>query len=193
MRAPEFIPEVQRVLEERGEPAYRLGQAYAALTGSLVRDWEEATSLPKGLARGAQRGCPGRGTRPAPHLAGDGRDEEVPLLHPRRPRHRDGHDPREGTPHRLHLDPGRLPDGLQVLRDRVARHQAQPEGARDRRAGLRRSPRHCPGADLERRRDGDGRADAQLRRDAARPQGPERPRRVRAGGEAHRGLDERAR
>ena len=32
-----------------GEPAYRLGQAYSALTGSLVRDWEEATSLPQSL------------------------------------------------------------------------------------------------------------------------------------------------
>ena len=49
MRARQFIPEVQKVLEARGEPAYRLGQAYAALTGSLVRDWEEATSLPRGL------------------------------------------------------------------------------------------------------------------------------------------------
>src|SRR3712207_6311317 len=49
MRAPQFIPEVRKVLDERGEPAYRLGQAYSALTGSLVRDWEEATSLPRGL------------------------------------------------------------------------------------------------------------------------------------------------
>ena len=52
MRAAEFLPEVQKTLEEGGEPGYRLGQAYAALTVSLVRDWEEATSLPKGL-RGA--------------------------------------------------------------------------------------------------------------------------------------------
>ena len=37
------------MLERSGEPGYRLGQAYAALTGSLVRDWEEATSLPQGL------------------------------------------------------------------------------------------------------------------------------------------------
>ncbi|CAA9424225.1 23S rRNA (adenine(2503)-C(2))-methyltransferase @ tRNA (adenine(37)-C(2))-methyltransferase [uncultured Rubrobacteraceae bacterium] len=52
MDAARFIPEVQSVLERGGEPAYRLRQAYAALTGSLVRDWEEATSLPQGL-RGA--------------------------------------------------------------------------------------------------------------------------------------------
>jgi 23S rRNA (adenine2503-C2)-methyltransferase len=49
MRAAEFLPDIPRVLEERGEPAYRLDQTYAALTGSLIRDWDEATSLPKGL------------------------------------------------------------------------------------------------------------------------------------------------
>ncbi|MBA2712619.1 MAG: hypothetical protein H0U55_03570, partial [Rubrobacteraceae bacterium] len=37
------------MLERDGEPAYRLGQIYEALTGSLVRDWEEATSLPQNL------------------------------------------------------------------------------------------------------------------------------------------------
>ena len=52
MRAETFIPEVKELLEEWGEPAYRLDQAYLALTRSLVRDWEEATNLPKGL-RGA--------------------------------------------------------------------------------------------------------------------------------------------
>ena len=40
---------MQNFLAVRGEPAYRLKQAYAALTGSLIRDWEEATPLPKGL------------------------------------------------------------------------------------------------------------------------------------------------
>jgi 23S rRNA (adenine2503-C2)-methyltransferase len=47
--AARFLPELQRVLERDGEPAYRLDQAYTALTGSLVRDWEEATSLPQNL------------------------------------------------------------------------------------------------------------------------------------------------
>ena len=58
MRAPQFIPEVRELLDERGEPAYRLGQAYAALTGSLVRDWEEATSLPKQLRAALNEGAP---------------------------------------------------------------------------------------------------------------------------------------
>ena len=49
MDATEFLPELHRVLEERDEPSYRLDQAYSALTGSLVRDWEEATSLPQSL------------------------------------------------------------------------------------------------------------------------------------------------
>ncbi|MGB3682550.1 MAG: 23S rRNA (adenine(2503)-C(2))-methyltransferase RlmN [Rubrobacteraceae bacterium] len=49
MKALEYLPDVQNFLETRGEPAYRLKQAYAALTGSLIRDWEEATALPKSL------------------------------------------------------------------------------------------------------------------------------------------------
>ena len=58
MRAQELLPEVRTVLEERGEPAYRLGQAYAALTVSLARDWEEATSLPKGLREALNERAP---------------------------------------------------------------------------------------------------------------------------------------
>src|SRR5919202_4496982 len=49
LRAGEFIPDVRKVLENRGEPAYRLEQTYSALCGGLVRDWEEATALPKSL------------------------------------------------------------------------------------------------------------------------------------------------
>jgi 23S rRNA (adenine2503-C2)-methyltransferase len=49
LRAAEFLPEVQQILDGRGEPPYRLKQAYRALAVSLVRDWEEATDLPRGL------------------------------------------------------------------------------------------------------------------------------------------------
>jgi 23S rRNA (adenine2503-C2)-methyltransferase len=49
MRAANFLPDVRRVIEEQGEPAYRLDQAYLALTRSLIRDWEAATNLPKAL------------------------------------------------------------------------------------------------------------------------------------------------
>ncbi|HET7479792.1 MAG TPA: 23S rRNA (adenine(2503)-C(2))-methyltransferase RlmN [Rubrobacteraceae bacterium] len=49
MKAAEFLPEALQVIAERGEPAYRLRQIYGALTRSLVRDWDEATSLPKDL------------------------------------------------------------------------------------------------------------------------------------------------
>lgn len=58
MKALEFLPDVQNFLEASGEPAYRLKQVYAALTGSLVRDWEEATSLPKGLRAGLSEKVP---------------------------------------------------------------------------------------------------------------------------------------
>ncbi len=49
MNAAEFLPDVQAVLEERDEPSYRIRQVYRALAGSLVRDWKEATNLPKEL------------------------------------------------------------------------------------------------------------------------------------------------
>ena len=49
MRAAEFLPDVENALKNRGEPAYRLRQAYGALSRGLIRDWEEATALPKGL------------------------------------------------------------------------------------------------------------------------------------------------
>ena len=47
MNAAEFLPDVWAVLDERNEPPYRIRQIYKA-TGSLVRDWKEATNLPKG-------------------------------------------------------------------------------------------------------------------------------------------------
>src|SRR5215218_1750396 len=49
MNVAEFLPDVRAVLEERNEPSYRIRQVYKALTGSLVRDWREATNLPRGL------------------------------------------------------------------------------------------------------------------------------------------------
>ena len=49
MDVTRFLPEVHKVLDREAEPGYRLGQAYSALTSSLVRDWEEATSLPQSL------------------------------------------------------------------------------------------------------------------------------------------------
>jgi 23S rRNA (adenine2503-C2)-methyltransferase len=49
MNVAEFLPDARAVLEERNEPPYRIRQVYKALTGSLVRDWKEATNLPKEL------------------------------------------------------------------------------------------------------------------------------------------------
>jgi 23S rRNA (adenine2503-C2)-methyltransferase len=49
MNVAEFLPDVRAVLEERNEPSYRIRQIYKALTDSLVRDWREATNLPRGL------------------------------------------------------------------------------------------------------------------------------------------------
>jgi len=58
LRAKKFIPDVEKVLKNRGEPAYRIEQAYSALCNGLARDWEEATALPKGLRSALSEGAP---------------------------------------------------------------------------------------------------------------------------------------
>jgi len=58
LRAKEFIPDVEKVLKNRSEPAYRVEQAYSALCNGLARDWEEATALPKGLRSALSEGAP---------------------------------------------------------------------------------------------------------------------------------------
>lgn len=57
-RAKELLPEVESVLSERGEPSFRLGQAYRALTVGLARDWDEATDLPKALREALNEAAP---------------------------------------------------------------------------------------------------------------------------------------
>jgi 23S rRNA (adenine2503-C2)-methyltransferase len=98
MRATNYLPDVQQVLDERGEPAYRLEQAYLALTRSLVRDWEEATNLPKGLRAALSEGAPAAalelrrvsraadGTRKYLFLTRDGHAIETVMI-PERGRH----------------------------------------------------------------------------------------------------------
>ena len=49
MNGADFLPDARAVLEESTKPPYRIRQVYKALTGSLVRDWKEATNLPKEL------------------------------------------------------------------------------------------------------------------------------------------------
>ena len=49
MRAREFVSDIEKVLRSRGEPAYRLGQAYGAIAGGFLIGFAEATALPKSL------------------------------------------------------------------------------------------------------------------------------------------------
>ena len=98
MRAAKYLPDVRRILEERGEPAYRLEQAYLALTRSLIRDWEEATNLPRGLRAALSEGVPAAslelrrvsratdGTRKYLFLTRDGHAIETVMI-PERGRH----------------------------------------------------------------------------------------------------------
>jgi 23S rRNA (adenine2503-C2)-methyltransferase len=98
MRAAKYLPDIRGILEERGEPAYRLEQAYLALTRSLIRDWEEATNLPRGLRATLSEGAPAAslelrrvsratdGTRKYLFLTRDGHAIETVMI-PERGRH----------------------------------------------------------------------------------------------------------
>jgi 23S rRNA (adenine2503-C2)-methyltransferase len=44
-----YLPAAARLLEERGEPGFRLKQVYDALAVRRVESWDEVTSLPAGL------------------------------------------------------------------------------------------------------------------------------------------------
>jgi 23S rRNA (adenine2503-C2)-methyltransferase len=98
MRAAKYLPDIRGILEERGEPAYRLEQAYLALTRSLIRDWEEATNLARGLRATLSEGAPAAslelrrvsratdGTRKYLFLTRDGHAIETVMI-PERGRH----------------------------------------------------------------------------------------------------------
>src|SRR5215204_6551960 len=117
MNVAEFLPDVLAVLEERNEPSYRIRQVYKALTGSLVRDWREATNLPRGLQAALSEEAPAVTlTLERVSQATDGTRKY--LFHTR-----------EGQAHGMHLHAGRMPDGLHVLCDGAAWDQEEPEGA----------------------------------------------------------------
>ena len=124
------------LVAELGEPRYRAGQITAWLYGRGVRDFGEMTDLSAGLrAQLAERFFIGT-------LAVE--RKEVSRLDGTRKylvRLADGVDGRDGGPsrgrpaHGLLLHPGRLRDGLRVLRDRHGRSRALADRRRDGRPG----------------------------------------------------------
>ena len=121
-------------------------------------------------------------------------DHQDPVRARRRPLGGGGRDAIHGALDAVHLIPGRLPDRLPVLRDGKVPLRAQPEGARDRRAGGRRgaSPGGRGPAAVARRLHGHGRTDGQLRLRGRLGAPPCRPRAAWHQPAPHRGLDERA-
>ena len=92
------------------------------------------------------------------------RDAEVRPRARGRPADRVGVHSRHAVDDLLHLDPGRLRDGVRLLPDRQDGPGPQPHGRRDRRPGARARRRdRTPRLPVQHRADGDGRAAAQLR------------------------------
>ena len=94
----------------------------------------------------------------------DRRHPQVRARAGRRPADRVGLHPRHAGDDVLHLDAGRLRDGVRLLPDRQDGPGPQPDGRRDRRPGPRARRGHRPARPpLQHRADGNGRAAAQLR------------------------------
>ena len=117
-----------------GEPRYRVEQVWQGLYEQLAEP-EDLTSVPLGVRRRLAEELP---HRPQPgDRAGErrGRHRQAAVgARGRRP-HRDGADALPGPRHRLRLEPGRLRDGVRLLRHRAGRLRAPPEHRGDRGAG----------------------------------------------------------
>ena len=126
-------------LEELGCPASGREQLSTHYFSRLVDDPDQMTDLPVGPARRARRGPAAAPDDAAEDPGGrQGRHPQDAVEALRRSAGRVGADalPRPG--HDLRLQPGRLRDGLPVLRHRPGRPAAQHVHRRDRRAGRRR-------------------------------------------------------
>ena len=183
----ETLESLSARLAEAGEPAYRARQVLDWIYKKRAAGWD-ADDQP---AAGAARAAGGRSTistRPPWCLNRQSADVTDKLLLELRDRSlietviirapQEGVGARPLAQDHLHLDPGRLRDGVRVLRLRARRAQAQPLRRGDRapaHPGL--PPRGRPHAARPRRArlvrqhrgHGHGRAAAQLRRPAARP------------------------
>ena len=119
-----------------GHEPYRADQIAGWLYRRGVDDFERDDG-PRGPAARAPRGVLGdpgprdRGPRPVAGRHGQGHPAR-----PRRGRDRIRADSGGGPDDALHLDTGRLFDGVQLLRHRVARVPPQPDDGRDRRPDL---------------------------------------------------------
>ncbi len=174
-----------------GEPRYRLDQVWSGLYEQLAdpaRDHQPAQGAARPTGRRPPAGARGG------HRIGERqrRHREVPVGTRRWQPGRDGADALSRPGDRVRQQPGRLRDGLRVLRHGSGRLPPPSHRRRDRGAGgpmrrvgpRRRAPRE------QHRVHGDGRADGQPRcRLAVRRTVPRRSRTV---GPAHHHLDRRA-
>ena len=147
-------------------------------TASRRRTWSQITTLPAGM----RQDLAGRHAVGLPEidrrLRIDRRHAPLPAPPGRRQDRRNRAHAGRRARHHLHLQPGGLPGGLQVLHDRAARPGAQPDRRRNRRpgaAGGARKPAPAGRRPPQYRHDGPGRAAAepgQRRQGHPHPAGP---------------------
>ena len=158
-------PALEHLFEAAGLPRFRARQVFRSDLPQ-GRDRRRANAQPR--RDGAGRNCQ---AVPHQHAASrtsgsvGRRHPEVPAAPRRRASHRSGVHPRHPEADVLHLQPGRLRDGLRFLPDGEDGVHASPDAGGDRRPGPRARPRDRPSRRaLQHRPHGHGRAAAQLRR-----------------------------
>ena len=174
--------ELEALLAEWGEPRYRADQVWDALYRQHV-PLDDATALPRALRERLADGVAARARSDHRRDRARRHDVEVAVVVPTRRRaDRDRAHAVSRAGHGVRVVPGRVRDGLHLLRHRPGRLRATPRRRRDRRAGRARRARVAP-TGQQRRLHGHGRAARQLRPDLGR--GRTHPRRPRALGPPH--------
>ena len=130
----------------RGIERFRARQIFRWIYRRGVTDVDAMTDLPRELRARARRRVHARRRRRSSQRERSIDGTEKFLLAPRRrPPDRVGLHPRHAGDDLLHLDAGRLRDGLRVLPDGQDGARPQPDRRRNRRSGARarRRPRHA--------------------------------------------------
>ena len=163
--------QLQAWLAERGTPGYRAAQVRRWLFEKRAAAFEEMTDLAQDLRGQLAEAFVDLDHPGCSASEGRRRHREAALGTGRRRAHRvRALARRQAPPDDLHQHPGRLRDGLRLLRERTGRRRPQSHHRRNRRADAPLAAAARPGrAAQPHRRDGHGRAAGEPGSPAARP------------------------
>ena len=131
------LPELTALMKDWGEPGFRAGQLFSWLHEKRVRDWSEMTNLSAALRQKLAERCTLTQLTVLHRLVSSiGRHPEVPLPAGGRQLHRNGADEIQARQQPVHLHPGGMPHGLQLLRFHPGRPGAASHAFGNARAGL---------------------------------------------------------